>query len=72
MHHELFEEISTTNLSKNITLLVNLYGYAEEYLKYFTEMKNERQVIYSVIERKFELRLQSLANALKILIMVMI
>ncbi|MBH8622976.1 hypothetical protein [Spiroplasma sp. hyd1] len=39
LHHELFEEISTTNLSKNITLLVNLYGYAEEYLKYFTEMK---------------------------------
>ncbi|WP_419334515.1 hypothetical protein [Spiroplasma endosymbiont of Sarcophaga variegata] len=39
LHRELFEEISTTNLSKNITLLVNLYGYAEEYLKYFTEMK---------------------------------
>ncbi|WP_283271922.1 hypothetical protein [Spiroplasma sp. SV19] len=39
LHRELFEEITTTNLSKNITLLVNLYGYAEEYLKYFNAMK---------------------------------
>ncbi|WP_426605677.1 hypothetical protein [Spiroplasma endosymbiont of Glossina fuscipes fuscipes] len=39
LHRELFEEVTTINLSKNITLLVNLYGYAEEYLKYFNEMK---------------------------------
>lgn len=39
LHRELLETITRTNLSKNITLLVNLYGYAEEYLKYFNEMK---------------------------------
>ncbi|AXF97106.1 hypothetical protein [Spiroplasma phoeniceum] len=39
LHRELFDAITTTTLKKNSTLLINLYSYAQEYIKYCKEMK---------------------------------
>ncbi|ALA97029.1 hypothetical protein SKUN_00105 [Spiroplasma kunkelii CR2-3x] len=39
LHRELFDAITTTTFKKNSTLLINLYSYAQEYIKYCKEMK---------------------------------
>ncbi|WP_101519328.1 hypothetical protein [Spiroplasma melliferum] len=39
LHRELFEAVTTATLGKSNTLLINLYSYAEEYIKYCKEMK---------------------------------
>lgn len=51
LHRELFDAVTTATLEKNSTLLINLYSYAEEYIKYCKEMKKRET---SVLQRHWQ------------------